>query len=58
MSLLFRGQRMASELSTNNPDLIESIRSNIRNGNDNQSDNNPDESTGILHRRIARWITF
>lgn len=49
MSLLFRGQRMASELSTNNPDLIESIRRNIRNDNDNQSDNNPDESTGILH---------
>lgn len=53
MFLLFRGQRMASELSASNPDLIESIRRNMRNADDNQSDNNPDESTGIRHGRIT-----
>lgn len=44
---------MASELSASNPDLIESIRRNMRNADDNQSDNNPDESTGIRHGRIT-----
>jgi hypothetical protein len=43
---------MATELSANNPDLIESIRRNIgrpnASGNNNaSSENNPDESSGM-----------
>lgn len=40
----YRGQRMASELSANNPDLIESLRRNMPNqqppNNDNSSSSN------------------
>jgi len=44
MYFFYRGQRMASELSANNPDLIESLRRNMPNqqppNNDNSSSSN------------------
>jgi hypothetical protein len=54
---------MASELSANNPDLIESIRRNAGNrtqpdgSNDSTSDGNPDESTSKL-KSILKKIFF
>jgi len=41
--VLFRGQRMATELSANNPELIESLRRNI--GNRTQPGGNEDSSS-------------
>jgi hypothetical protein len=51
---------MATELSANNPDLIESIRRNMGNrtqpdgNNDSIADGNADESTGILNKIIKK----
>lgn len=64
---LSRGQRMANELSANNPDLIESIQRNMRHGDpsqfddndddddhhhDSTSDNNPTGSPGMFSKQI------
>jgi hypothetical protein len=53
--LYFRGQRMATELSANNPDLIDSIRRNMGNqpqpdgNNDSTSDDTPNGSTSLFN---------
>ncbi|CAF0740327.1 unnamed protein product [Didymodactylos carnosus] len=47
-TLLQTGQRMASEMSANNPDLIESIRRNMENrpGNANNAGSNNNNPSG------------
>jgi hypothetical protein len=44
-SFFYRGQRMASELSANNPDLLESLRRNMGNRSQSNGDNNNSTSS-------------